>query len=317
MKKLCSLLTCAGLMLSMATIASADVDKDFNEVVHPTVTTAKMHTTLTGDLFTTTVVGVGTQATLLVVKGDNVTADSETIQGIDQNGTMVFEYRLRDTSFEANQKYTIKVGGSDLGSPISQVIIPNESSAPTGYTISGTVENRILPQDTGEGEEYDLELDEAFKTTVSVYTDFDLDNGEPLSPLLDAEENAVVVTVDAGNGRFSIPNLDDGNYYLVVERVGNLKYFAYVEVAGDDIDVGDMSLIAGDVDDDMFVYGNDSESVYPHIGSTYWNFGEDGYQYAYDTDGDAFIYGNDFESIYSKIGYTCFGSYTGEYSLYK
>ncbi|MEI6603531.1 MAG: hypothetical protein WCL54_08605, partial [Clostridia bacterium] len=105
----------------------------------------------------------------------------------------------------------------------------------------------------------------------------------------------------------TLPPLAAGPYTLSVSRSGYMTRDIALTMAGSDLDLGDKSLIAGDVYADGIIDGSDSEAVFSTIGAGY---GDAGYVQLNDINLDGIIDGTDSETIFANLGLDM--SYYGE-----
>lgn len=266
--------------------------------------TQSMSTTFDADTktFVTTVTGVTDQATLLVFSGNTLTTENGTnIEFIDQTTvgtTTEFTYKLK-TDPVANATYTIKVGGSNLTTPLSQYVTPIVQTAPTTFTISGTVSNAA---DTVAIEGVDPEFLQPYNTgwltTVNLYDSF----GGNL---------VATTTVDPTSKTFSIADIaiqksgdtaEKSTYFLEIKRLGFV--LRYIDVTVDNKDLGDKPLIAGD-----FAYGGaqDYQVEATDVGILFENYGKNvdenvDFNLEYDVNTDFVLEATDVGTLFENYG---------------
>jgi hypothetical protein len=269
--------------------------------------TQSMVTTFDADTmtFVTTVTGVTDQATLLAFSGDTLTTTGETnIEFIDQisiGTTQQFTYKLK-TDPVANATYTIKVGGSNLATPLSQFVTPIVGAS--GYTISGTVSNAADLNIIGD-EALDAIYNAAWKTVVT------------LKASVYAETFIAETVVDGAAKTFSFANVANGTYVLSIIRDGYLPREMEITVAGENINLGDKPLLGGDlygpdltvytdITTDLFIDGADLGVLVANLGIDYENLD---YLAKYDIYPDLFVDGADLGTLVSNLGndYSAYG----------
>lgn len=246
MKKLIALISTVAITLSFSVCTFAAEDE-------PATTYNK-----TTKEFTTTVKGVVDQATLLVVKGEELSIDGSTnnIEYIDQKtvgDTTVFNYKLMaDPVVNSGDVYTVFVGGSNLSTgPFSEEIIPEEkTTAPTKFTISGTVTTAVAPVTRGTAQQ-------------NATADLEFQTRAILKSSLTATETLQIVPVDYSSKTFTFAPVDNGSYYVVIYRVGCIPRFISVTVNGDNVPLGDKPLILGDANNSSLrtIYGTITSDV--------------------------------------------------------
>ncbi|MEI6602927.1 MAG: DNRLRE domain-containing protein [Clostridia bacterium] len=105
--------------------------------------------------------------------------------------------------------------------------------------------------------------------------------------------------VDPTSQTATCSNLEDGKYLFEISRNGYLFRLIPVFVMGAHLNLGEKTLIAGDVFVDAQIDGSDTELIFDGIGNTY---GDVGYNPAIDLNLDGIIDGTDTELVFSKIG---------------
>jgi|GEM_PF-997315 len=114
-----------------------------------------------------------------------------------------------------------------------------------------------------------------------------------------SNEILYTTTVDPVTKMAQIPVVADGKYFVSVSRNGWLTRNFDVAVAGATVELGDKSLIPGDVYLDGIIDGSDSEALFASIGMGY---GDAGYLVENDINLDGILDGTDTETIFANIG---------------
>lgn len=244
MKKLIALLVSIAVMMSMS-LTSFAAFTDAIEVNSDGTYTA----VLSSDAATA---NAGKQTTIVAYKGNTIEVGS--IQYIDQAAADSFTFQLKD-ALTADVK--VVMGGEAIDKQeIGTIFVatPAPTSAPTPdptYTVSGSVNNFVEADfyETMLADELVAEEDlEAYKSqyaTVAYLVDMDgvtefIDNyGDEL--VINAIASAEIV-----DGTYAFEGLANGEYAVVIYRVGSLPYMEYATVDGADVDMGAIDMIHGD-----------------------------------------------------------------------
>lgn len=105
--------------------------------------------------------------------------------------------------------------------------------------------------------------------------------------------------VDAVTKAAALPLVEEGTYLLTVSRKGYLSREITVTVDGGTVDLGDKSILAGDIYVDGIIDGSDSEILFSTLGSRY----EDPtFLPEHDLNSDGMIDGTDTEMLFANLG---------------
>ena len=114
-------------------------------------------------------------------------------------------------------------------------------------------------------------------------------------------EILATVVVDPVLKNATVPNLVDGNYLFTVSRNGYLIRDITVTVAGGNLNLGDKSILAGDVyAADGIIDGSDTEMLFSAIG---YGYGDAGFLSDSDLNLDGIVDGTDSEMLFTNLGY--------------
>jgi len=97
----------------------------------------------------------------------------------------------------------------------------------------------------------------------------------------------------------SFTGILNGNYVVSVSRSGYLIRDIAVTIAGATLNLGDKSMLSGDVYADEIIDGSDSESLFSAIG---YGYGDLSYVVSYDLNLDGIIDGTDSEMLMANLG---------------
>ena len=303
MKKLIAIVACLALVGSFSIAACAEAVSVGSAVDGMTT----MYDAETGCFTTTVNANVGDQATILAFTGETLRTDNGTnIEFINQEAkgeTTFFTYKMKSDVVEG-AVYTVKIGGSDVEIPYSQKItIPTSSQEPTTYTVSGTVANAAdtyTADDIGD-EDLANEVNEAFKTTVTLFTKSNFDNyvynvyGEDDSYSYEIVSTTVV---DGTSKTYSFADLAAGEYVVAIERAAALPCFKAVAVSDSDVTISSTTLRLGELYEDFGIDGSDINEILPNLNKSY---GDDGYSYYQDLYVDFGIDGSDINEILPNL----------------
>ena len=106
-------------------------------------------------------------------------------------------------------------------------------------------------------------------------------------------------TVNAGTKAASFANVVDGNYVVIVSRVGYLKRAIAVTVSGGDVSLGNKSLKPGDVFVDGIIDGSDTEALFASIG---YSYSDSSFNSSLDLNLDGIVDGSDSELMFTVLG---------------
>lgn len=205
--------------------------------------------------------------TIVAYSGDEITIDS--IQYIDQttadvNGAFAFEDYI-PKNLPTSGNYKVKVGSEDLSTPVDAGII--EQIQISSGTVSGTV---VTASDTATA-------------TVDFYT-------AGTSTLIDS------ATTEAG--AFS-KEVEAGTYDIVISRPGYLKYTLKNVTVEEAYAVGNITLLAGDIDSNNIVNTDDLTPIISAFGAQKAEAGD--YNVAYDIDANNTINTDDLTPVISNF----------------
>lgn len=206
--------------------------------------------------------------TIVVYSGEEITIDS--IQYInqtvaDENGAYSFASYI-PKNLPTSGNYKVKVGGEDLATPIDAGII--EQMQISSAAVSGTVAT----------------ASDAAYATISFYT-------AGTSTLVDS------TTTDAGAISME---LAVGTYDIVISRPGYLKYtLKNVEIT-EAFAIGNVTLLAGDIDDNDIVNTDDLTPIISAFGAQKADPDGD-YEAVYDIDANNTINTDDLTPVISNF----------------
>ena len=174
-----------------------------------------------------------------------------------------------------------------LGNTYQSVIAVSASPTPDpGHSITlgcSSAKNIIQTGDTV----YDAFMNNLATVSVTLKTSYE------------ATSNIAATTINRNTKIGEISGVADASYVLTVSQNGFLKRDIAVTVSGADLNLGDKSLIAGDVFADGMIDGSDSELLFSRIGYIY-NDGQ--YLGQLDFNLDGVIDGTDSEKLFSNLG---------------
>ncbi len=229
------------------------------------------------------------QVTILAVAGGETapTPVDTNIKYIDQeakDGQFSFVVAEADFSLQIPNLF-IKLGGTALNSAV-----PGQNPVPiievTGvFTVFGTVSSAADAQDFGDNA-INTELNGAWKTTVSLKTTF-------------LSQPIVTIDVDAGTKAYSFANVENGTYVLEIKRAGYLSRYVPVTVNNGNVNVGDKTLLAGDLNEDFVIDASDTGILFAILGKAY---GDLEYNPIRDIYGDGIIDASDTGSVFPNLG---------------
>ena len=344
MKKLISLISVVAIILSFSAVTFAEV-KTLYDGSQATLVDNKKIDSVTYDTesmeFKVTATGINDQATLLAhPEGNlNTTAGSVNIEYIDQLGAengenadvgkTVFKFKMKANTFAANAGYDIKIGGSNVGTVLSTMVVPNPVTTPTGYTVSGFVDSIAPILDSNDSEVFgdfeELEDAENFvsaaaenwKTTITLVPFEDLQSVVEYYFYGDVYEDDVIGYAEADpiTGEFSIalealPLGQEAVEYLAIFRQsGSMTYFKKVTFDNDNIPLGRIELLRGDHSDMYFSLNTPNLSIgfedftaILYNQASYLDYLDDAYYFAGDTNFDANIDFYDIEASFANYG---------------
>lgn len=331
MKKLIAFISSVAIVLSFSLSSFA-------------ATATTKYEELEGDLpgygtFTTTVTAdVTGQATILAVKGSELSTTYDNIQFIDQktagtgaNAKTEFTYKLMD-QVEAGKEYSVMVGGSTLTSAIPAPAVDKDGvplaefipRSGDGYTITGEVSNPALPADEETfnwfWEAQDLVdnlqlLNSKWQAKAEIISFSDLpkylrniivDEGNEINIIASADvltDGSFTIELDPLETAPVFETGDDPNYCLIVTRNGYLTFFKKIYFENKNIPLADsIELIPGDVMDsiDLGVSDTDFLKIFGNPASFF-----DGYDYYFpeiDLNGDGFVNDTDSLQVFAHSG---------------
>ncbi|MEI6132303.1 MAG: hypothetical protein WCQ41_05720, partial [Bacillota bacterium] len=159
---------------------------------------------------------------------------------------------------------------------------------PTPATYSVTASSNSVANAISTGDSsYNTFLNNNSKTTLTVKSSY-------LS-----QQTIATTTFNANTKSATISNLSNGNYVLVISRAGYLTRYVSITISGQNVDIGQKTLIPGDIFASGNIDGSDTESFFSSIGQLY---GDGGYAIACDLNNDGIIDGTDAEMVFAKLG---------------
>jgi len=163
---------------------------------------------------------------------------------------------------------------------------PTPVPTPTRYSISIDCLTTASMVITGDPI-YDENMNEFGKTTVLAKTSYL------------ATDYIVSASINTTSKSAILPPLPAGNYVLAVSRIGYLSRYISVTLSDESLDLGDKSILAGDISGDGIIDGSDSETLFTYLGSSY---GDLNYIHEYDLNLDGIVDGSDTELVFANIG---------------
>jgi len=106
-------------------------------------------------------------------------------------------------------------------------------------------------------------------------------------------------TVDAGTKAASISSIIEGTYVVAVSRNGYMTRYITVSGTVGTTDIGNKSLIPGDVYADGIIDGSDTELMFTYIGNSY---GDPLFDSKLDFNNDGIVDGTDSEMLLANLG---------------
>ena len=229
---------------------------------------------------------------LLRISGANISTDVWTTLSFDY--TVTADYP--NVTFGFYGQYPSDVVVDDLaistilGEPYVPTQTPTPSPTPTptpsGHSVTLTSLSAADRMNTGDNS-YDAYMNANGKTTVTIKNSYK------------ATSIIATKTIDPATKSVTFTGLTSRDYVVSVSRNGYLVRNIRVTAAGADVNLGNKSLIAGDVFVDGIIDGSDSESLFSEIGHGY---GITGYVPSYDLSFDGTIDGTDTEMLFANIG---------------
>ena len=196
------------------------------------------------------------------VNVDNIMYIDQTVA--DQNGNFSFTNYIPKINVPQGGKYIVKVGATSLNQAISGGYL--ELPEPKGHTVTGTVSSQ----------------------------------GTTGAAITIKKDGAVVASASATNGAFSLANVADGSYQVVITKKAHLPKLATLTVSGGNVTMTEVKLLAGDLyPDDKEIGINDLSKV---IGLYGVRTGETGYNASYDVNDDGEIGINELSAIIGNYG---------------
>jgi len=154
------------------------------------------------------------------------------------------------------------------------------------YNVNLTALSAADLMNTGDTS-YDNYMNAAGKTTVTIRNSYL------------ATDIIASTQIDPTSKTATFSGLTDREYLVTVSRNGYLIRDFGITVAGENVNLGDRSLLAGDVFTDGIIDGSDSESLFSTIGFSY---GDTTYVPAYDVNLDGIVDGTDSEMLFANLG---------------
>ena len=238
MKRLIALLVGLTMLLSMSLTSFAA----FSDEIALNADGVTYTAALTGDAATT---NAGKQTTIVAYKGDTIEVGS--IQYIDQAATDSFTFQLMD---ELTENVKVVMGGEAIDKQeVGTIFFEKEADT---YTISGSVANfveedfftMLVDEELIAAEDLDA-YKAAYGTTaylvdLAAAEEFVGNYGDEL--IIDAIASAEIV-----DGTYAFEGLEAGEYAVVIARNGALPYMEYAFVEDADVDMGEITILFGDV----------------------------------------------------------------------
>jgi len=263
MKKIIAILTIMALLMSATSVfAASTATSEYNA----------QKSTATDQYFTTSGKienGGSGFVTLLVTTDGSINVNN--IMYIDQtvadsNGNFSFTDYIPKVNVPTGGKYVVKVGATSLPNAISGGYL---EVPVTGHTVSGSVINFI---------------------------------GGVAGAALKIKKDGVVVASGemSADGKFSIANVPNGEYYMVVTKKAHLPAVATVKVDNANVTVSEVKLLPGDcvTGDDEIGYQDLSTIIDIYGAKT----GETGYKADYDIDDNGDIGYTELSAIIDNYG---------------
>lgn len=266
MKKIIAIMIMVVLTMSaMSTFAASTATSVYNEE----------KSTATDQYFTTSGKienGGNGFVTLLVTTNGTVNVDN--IMYIDQcvpnsDGTFKFENYIPKINVPEGQKYVVKVGATSLSQAISGGYL--ELPEKQGHTVTGTVGSK----------------------------------GTTNATLKIMKNGAAVGNATITNGTFSLSNIEDGTYEVVISKKAHLPAIAELTVNGGNVTMPKIELLAGDlVSTDGGVIGNNDLSKVIGLYGASASVAGTGYDVQFDLDDDGVIGNIELSAIIGNYGKT-------------
>ena len=213
--------------------------------------------------------------TLLVTTNGTVSVDN--IMYIDQcvadnQGNFKFENYIPKVNVPEGQKYVVKVGATNLSQAISGGYL--ELPEKKGHTVTGTIGS------------------------------VDSESGVTNAAIKIKKDGVVVANAVANGGSFSIADIEDGEYDVIVTKKAHLPSIATLTVNGGNVTMTKIELLAGDlVANDGVIGNNDLSMVIGLYGATQ-AAATSGYSIDYDLNDDGVIGNIELSAIIGNYGKT-------------
>lgn len=196
----------------------------------------------------------------------------------DDNSGADNNFRLSATLQEGNSYY-LKVGGHNVG---KYKLVSN-------YAI-GNIFGTVSPVKATDNREYN----DLIESKCSLYT-FDSNEFVAQMHLQEYTEK------NSEYASFSLVGISAGEYLVKTSRPGYLSRYSKITLNDDAVDLGNKTLIAGDVNDDGVIDSKDAESLVTVLNA---NFGDETYDVRMDFNGDMVIDALDESILNANIGKT-------------